>query len=180
MKGWIHLTDPLLSNDRRNTYRHTDWLEGFKKYAVEMGSVAMIYIPNFIKIISGIRKLMGGIQTHRQGGDRISLLKESRLKNCKREYFPILSFQKNNNYLVYKRRSAILWRYSETRYTVQRKNVNRPMSELKQKPFLAALFNLLTWTHVAVNKTCTKQDIYFILYLYISLFVSNIYVEAFP
>jgi hypothetical protein len=53
------------------------------KYAVEMGSSAMIYIPSFIKIASGIQKLMGGI--HRQHGDRISLLsfsqnKKSRLK----------------------------------------------------------------------------------------------------
>jgi hypothetical protein len=32
------------------------------KYTVEMGSAAMIcvYIPNFIKIGSGIQKLMGG------------------------------------------------------------------------------------------------------------------------
>jgi hypothetical protein len=30
------------------------------KYAVEMGSVDMIYIPSLIKIGSGIRKLMGG------------------------------------------------------------------------------------------------------------------------
>jgi hypothetical protein len=45
------------------------------KYAVEMGSVAMIYIPSFIKIGSGIQKLMGGdSQTHRQHGDHISLL----------------------------------------------------------------------------------------------------------
>jgi hypothetical protein len=46
------------------------------KYAVEMGSGAMIYIPSFIKIGSGIQKLMrgGGSQTHRQHGDLISLL----------------------------------------------------------------------------------------------------------
>jgi hypothetical protein len=57
------------------------------KYAVEMGSGAMIYIPSFIKIGSGIQKLMGrgDSQTHRQHGDCISLLslfqnKESRLK----------------------------------------------------------------------------------------------------
>jgi hypothetical protein len=31
------------------------------KYAVEMGLGAMIYIPSFIKISSGIRKLIGGI-----------------------------------------------------------------------------------------------------------------------
>jgi hypothetical protein len=42
------------------TYRHTDWWEGFAKYAVEMGSDAMIYIARFITIGSGIQKLMGG------------------------------------------------------------------------------------------------------------------------
>jgi hypothetical protein len=30
------------------------------KYAVEMGSGTMIYIPSFIKIGSAIQKLMGG------------------------------------------------------------------------------------------------------------------------
>jgi hypothetical protein len=30
------------------------------KYAVEMGSVAMIYIPGFIKTGSGIQKIIGG------------------------------------------------------------------------------------------------------------------------
>jgi hypothetical protein len=53
------------------------------KYAVEMGFGAMIYIRSFIKIYSGIQKMMGGI--HRQHGDRINLLlffqnKDSRLK----------------------------------------------------------------------------------------------------
>jgi hypothetical protein len=37
-------------------------------YAVEMDSGAMIYIPSFIKIGSGIQK------THRQRGDLTSLL----------------------------------------------------------------------------------------------------------
>jgi hypothetical protein len=32
------------------------------KYAVELGSGAMIYIPNFIKIGSAIQKLRGGAQ----------------------------------------------------------------------------------------------------------------------
>jgi hypothetical protein len=41
------------------------------KYAFGMGSNAMIYIPSFIKIGSGIQKLIQGI--HRQHGDRISL-----------------------------------------------------------------------------------------------------------
>jgi hypothetical protein len=42
------------------------------KYAVEMGSGAMIYIPSFIKFGSSIQKLIGG--RHRQHGDLISLL----------------------------------------------------------------------------------------------------------
>jgi hypothetical protein len=42
------------------TYRHIASWVGFKKYAVEMGSGAMIYIPSFIKNGSGIQKLMRG------------------------------------------------------------------------------------------------------------------------
>jgi hypothetical protein len=43
------------------------------KYSVEIGSNAMIYIPSFINIGSGIRKsIRGGI--HRQHGDLISIL----------------------------------------------------------------------------------------------------------
>jgi hypothetical protein len=40
------------------------------KYAIEMDSAAMIYIPSFVKIGSGIQKLIGGthIQTHRLMG----------------------------------------------------------------------------------------------------------------
>jgi hypothetical protein len=34
------------------------------KYAVEMGSGAMIYIPSFIQIGSGIQKLIAGIHRH--------------------------------------------------------------------------------------------------------------------
>jgi hypothetical protein len=35
------------------------------KYAVEMGSGTMIYIPSFIKIGSGIQKLIRGIHRYR-------------------------------------------------------------------------------------------------------------------
>jgi hypothetical protein len=42
------------------------------KYAVEMGSDAMIYILSFIQIGPDIQKLIGGI--HRQQGNPISLL----------------------------------------------------------------------------------------------------------
>jgi hypothetical protein len=34
------------------------------KYAVEMGSDTMTYIPSFIKIGSSPQKLIGGIQRH--------------------------------------------------------------------------------------------------------------------
>jgi hypothetical protein len=45
------------------------------KYNVEMGSGAMIHILSVIKTSSGILKLIGGdTHTHRQHGDRISLL----------------------------------------------------------------------------------------------------------
>jgi hypothetical protein len=45
------------------------------KYTVEMGSNAMIYMPAFIEIGSGIQKrIEGDSQTHRQHGDHISLL----------------------------------------------------------------------------------------------------------
>jgi hypothetical protein len=39
-------------------------------YAVEMGSVYMIYVPSFIKIGSAIRKLIKG--THRQHDESLS------------------------------------------------------------------------------------------------------------
>jgi hypothetical protein len=34
------------------------------KYSVEMGSDAMMYVPNFIKIGSGVQKLIGRIHRH--------------------------------------------------------------------------------------------------------------------
>jgi hypothetical protein len=35
---------------------YTHWWKGFMKYIANMGSGAMIYIPSFIKIGSGIQK----------------------------------------------------------------------------------------------------------------------------
>jgi hypothetical protein len=56
------------------------------KYFVKMGSGAMMHIPSFIKIASGIQKLIGGdAETHRQHGDRISQFYESRLKQIIRK-----------------------------------------------------------------------------------------------
>jgi hypothetical protein len=43
------------------------------KYAIEMFSVTIIYVPSSIKIGSGSQKLMGDAQTHGQQGDVISL-----------------------------------------------------------------------------------------------------------
>jgi hypothetical protein len=45
------------------------------KYAVEMGSGALICIPSFMKIGSTIQKFIRGIHRHIQHGDRLSLLK---------------------------------------------------------------------------------------------------------
>jgi hypothetical protein len=39
----MFFTKPLPSNEKRNKCIDTDWWEGFMKYAVEMGSGAMIY-----------------------------------------------------------------------------------------------------------------------------------------
>jgi hypothetical protein len=56
-------TETLLSNARgTRIYRHR-LREGFMKYAVEMGSDAIIYIQSFIEIGSGIRKLIQRKQT---------------------------------------------------------------------------------------------------------------------
>jgi hypothetical protein len=47
-------------------YRNIDIWEGFMKYAVEMGSGVMIYMPSFIKTVSGVQKFRGGdTQTER-------------------------------------------------------------------------------------------------------------------
>jgi hypothetical protein len=55
-------------------YRHAGGKD-FRKYAVEMGSGAMVSIPSFINIGSGIQKLIeGNLQAHRQHGVVISQL----------------------------------------------------------------------------------------------------------
>jgi hypothetical protein len=41
------------------TYRHTDWCERYFNYTGETGSGAVIYVPRFIKIGSGVQKLIG-------------------------------------------------------------------------------------------------------------------------
>jgi hypothetical protein len=45
-------------------------------YVAEMGSGAMKFVPSYIKIGSGIQKLIGvgSLQAHRRHGDLISLL----------------------------------------------------------------------------------------------------------
>jgi hypothetical protein len=52
--------------------RHKDWWDEFIKDAVEMGSVATVYISSPIKFGLGIQKLIQGI--NRQHRDRIILV----------------------------------------------------------------------------------------------------------
>jgi hypothetical protein len=48
------------------------------KHTITMGSDAIIYTPSFMKIGSGIQKLMEvGSQTHKEHEDRIILLQEN-------------------------------------------------------------------------------------------------------
>jgi hypothetical protein len=50
---------PLHCNDKQgHTYGYKDCWEEFMKYAVEMGSGAVIYTPSFINIGSDIQKLV--------------------------------------------------------------------------------------------------------------------------
>jgi hypothetical protein len=56
-------TEPLRSKDREYTYRHYR-LRGIYEVAAEIVSGAMIHIPSFIKIGSGIQNLIRGIQTY--------------------------------------------------------------------------------------------------------------------
>jgi hypothetical protein len=64
------------------------------KYVIEMNSGATICIPSFIKIVSGIQKLMDGgdTQTHRKHGDCISLLLFFKHKETKLKYISPASF----------------------------------------------------------------------------------------
>jgi hypothetical protein len=55
-------TELLPSDDTGDKDRHTDRWDGFIKYAVEMGSEAMIYILSFVNIGSSIHELKEGIQ----------------------------------------------------------------------------------------------------------------------
>jgi hypothetical protein len=60
-----HFNEPLPSNDRGMYIQTQRQRRGIFNYAVEMGSGALIYVPSFIKIGSGIQKLIGGY-THTQ------------------------------------------------------------------------------------------------------------------
>jgi hypothetical protein len=53
-----YLPSRCLATIEGYTHRNTDWREGFIKYAIEMGSNAMVYIQSFIKIGSGIQTLI--------------------------------------------------------------------------------------------------------------------------
>jgi hypothetical protein len=56
----------LPSNDR-GIHIHTHRLRGeIFNWVAEMGSGAVIYIPSFIKIGSGVQKFIGGMHRHTQ------------------------------------------------------------------------------------------------------------------
>jgi hypothetical protein len=61
------------------TYRHTDWWDGFMKYAVERSVVAMIDIPSFIRIHLSIQKLMWRHTDTHRSLHVVSILSDSRL-----------------------------------------------------------------------------------------------------
>jgi hypothetical protein len=44
-------------------------MKGFMKYALEMGSGVLIYIPSVIKIASDVQKLIGRIHRHTHSMD---------------------------------------------------------------------------------------------------------------
>jgi hypothetical protein len=54
-----------LPGNVRGIHIQTDICKRFIKYAVEMGSGAVMYIPGFVKIGSGIQKLIGVWGIHR-------------------------------------------------------------------------------------------------------------------
>jgi hypothetical protein len=59
IKGGIHFTEHLPSNDRGIHLQTHRLPGGIYKYAAEMGSGAMIYTQSFIKTGSGTQKLTG-------------------------------------------------------------------------------------------------------------------------
>jgi hypothetical protein len=51
-----------------------------------MGSGVVIYVPSFIKVGSGVQKLIRGIHTHRQQRDLISLLYFFKIRKVSQKY----------------------------------------------------------------------------------------------
>jgi hypothetical protein len=69
-KIWGFLPSRWLATIKGYTYRHTDWWEGFMKYAVETGSGAKFHEYWFR--LSKVNR--GDTQTHRQQRDLINIL----------------------------------------------------------------------------------------------------------
>jgi hypothetical protein len=68
------------------------------KYAAGLGSGAMMCVPSFIKIVSGIQKLIwGDSQEHRQHEDLISLLSFFQNKESRPESVLIRPITIDNN-----------------------------------------------------------------------------------
>lgn len=78
--------EPLIFRDIGDTHIHTDWWEVFMKYADQMRSGAIMYVPNFIRLVKALKIWWGiHIHTHTHKGNLISL---------------VLFFQNNENRLM--------------------------------------------------------------------------------
>jgi hypothetical protein len=113
-------TEPLPSNDVGIIQlKQND--EGFMKYAAEMGSVAMIYIPSFMNIGLAIQRLIReDSHIHRQHGDHICLLYERRIKMPTKTYTCLVSgtsgFHILNHNAVFLRASTPTFRRNNSIY----------------------------------------------------------------
>jgi hypothetical protein len=78
----------------------TEW-EGFMKYAVEMGSGGMIYVPGFMKIGSIIQKLRGGDtqtrwRSHKPNFIFLKICSYSKSTACNQRVFMVSEIRVNN------------------------------------------------------------------------------------
>jgi hypothetical protein len=69
------------------------------KYDVEMGSIAMIYVPNFIQIGSGIQKVIGGI--HRYTASMVIVRSGYKLRILSQECIYISYYSQNKQRFLF-------------------------------------------------------------------------------
>jgi hypothetical protein len=90
-KGWIFLTEPMTTNDRRDL--HTDRRKVIMKYTADINSGVVIYTPSFTSFEnSKVNGFWGrGGRFHRQHANRISLCvgNETTYTLCKSVHFRV-------------------------------------------------------------------------------------------